>query len=270
MTHHRDHHAVHVDSPSNRHDEQITPQAHPTVTAPLRTAPQAQRTTPTVFLPDSRSMRPQGNPYVPYEPSESQRGQFDELERNPQWLHMLSILRTYVHETIPMPGDTVGFQWSIIARPHVENRHQPRYVTLMCENVETLVILQGTHGASAYVNVKRPDSDRGLPFGLVARRYPGIEDVRLRSFRSLGALEKSLSDTRFLDWCYRLNAELLRAGGTAFRNTCNPLLADAVINGTDARQAAASSATVEADPQTSRQSHDRTCDAHGAHHEAAL
>ncbi|MCH4081493.1 MAG: GIY-YIG nuclease family protein [Atopobiaceae bacterium] len=137
----------------------------------------------------------------------------------------------YVAETIPEFARLAGTRWSITAFPP---RTRKPYddaacaTCVTCGTLETLVIW--TNGTDIYgrINCKRPEGDKKFkpfyPFLLGHQGYTAAKGVVSYTFRNKSAFERMLNNKRLLDWCYRLNVEMMRKGTNPQARWTNPSL----------------------------------------------
>lgn len=89
-------------------------------------------------------------------------------------------------------------------------------------------------GPFGFLNMKCDGGGTPLLRAWTARRlgcrkatYRSADGVLSVGFDSLSSLSRLLGDRAALDWCYRLNAEMLRRGSCMYAGRCNvPLAAD--------------------------------------------
>lgn len=146
------------------------------------------------------------------------------------------VLGVYVRSTVPEAAATAGKLWSVSALPSTNNG--ARLVTLSVSNLETIYVV-GDIGEGIdliEVNAKRPEEDRRMAppllktCGLPCRTdYRIAKDVLQFEFNSLSKLGSGLKNERFLDWCYRLNVELMRKSPTFHTRGFNPILASDIL-----------------------------------------
>lgn len=80
-----------------------------------------------------------------------------------------------------------------------------------------------------FINMKRPEGDKRTMEGLVDPGYYAADNVLQKDFDSAASMVLAQDDEHMLDWCYRLNIELMRKGGCMVRHTNNPLLVSDLI-----------------------------------------
>lgn len=125
-------------------------------------------------------------------------------------------LRLTVHEA----AATAGFLWSVSALPSTNGGY--RLFTASVSSLETLYAFGHVDGDVdlIHVNCKRPDGSFPAPpllagTGRPARvGYGACGGVRCFEFRSIAAFRAALRNERFLDWCWRLNIEMMRKSPT--------------------------------------------------------
>lgn len=177
-----------------------------------------------VMIPWERSRRPASKGvYSASCPDAGMESKYLELKSHSGYDEILGSLRRYVQETIPAPADTAEKLWVATAMPHTGNR--PRIICISCQNAETLVILEEDERIHGFLNLKRSEKGRLPPFWKRKRnRYGTLRDCYSVWFKDIDEFQKMLDDEVILDCCYRVNAELMRRGGTMYRRYSNPYL----------------------------------------------
>ncbi len=167
-------------------------------------------------------------------PTVGQRRRYDMLSSRPEYDGLIGVLSRYVEQTIAEPQATVGRLWCVSALPSTNRLTAPRLVCVTIARVETLVVLASPdrHGR-IYVNMKRPESNHGKP--RVGRGlwpgygYASVSGTRTRYYKSAEELSRALCEPATLEWCWRLNVELLRQTVTPNIRGDNPLLVGDII-----------------------------------------
>ena len=159
------------------------------------------------------------------EPTASQRERFERLCRLPEGEALLDVLALYAGTALQEPANTAGLYWMATAYP---SRKRTPAVCVTCGTLETLVVFADGDAPYGYVNVKRPDNDKGLPpvapWRLSDYGYKAADGVRTCEFTSIDELRRLLSRPRFADWTYRLAIECFRRCKNPMAAKGNPLL----------------------------------------------
>ena len=163
------------------------------------------------------------------EPTASQRERFEGLCRLPEGEALLDVLALYAGTALQEPANTAGLYWTATAYP---SRKRTPAVCVTCGTLETLVIFADGDAPYGYVNVKRPDGDKGLPpvtpWRLRDYGYKAASGVRTCEFTGIDELSRLLSRPRFADWAYRLAIECFRRCKNPMAAKGNPLLMKAM------------------------------------------
>ena len=163
------------------------------------------------------------------EPTASQRERFEKLRRLPEGEALLDVLALYAQDALQEPANTASLYWTATAYPA---RKRTPAVCVTCGTLETLVVFAGGGSPYGYVNVKRPDGDKGLPpvapWRLFDYGYRAAEGIRTCEFSSIDELRRLLSRPRFADWAYRLAIECFRRCKNPMAAKGNPLLIKAM------------------------------------------
>ncbi|MDO4183191.1 MAG: hypothetical protein Q4E12_06275 [Coriobacteriia bacterium] len=158
--------------------------------------------------------------------TQSQVKRHDKLKALPYWSELRALLRRYVAETIQEPAHTAGTLWSASALPG-GREGAPPLVCISCGVLESLVVYREGDGVGGFLNCKRPAEDK-LPFpkvwGSDKDQYKASKDVIRRYFYSLDELERLLENERLLNWCWRLNIEMMWKSGNPNVRALNPRL----------------------------------------------
>lgn len=155
------------------------------------------------------------------------RQRYKKVKELPFYDELTKAVAKYISRTIPEPAATVNTLWTITVFPKSSPKGIKRLATLTCGTVETLVMYLNEDGQDihGFINTKRPEGDKGFKPKLLSRlpyTYRGAKDVVCYEFDSAEMLDRALDNERFLDWCYRLNVELMRKGGCPCGKFGNP------------------------------------------------
>ncbi len=177
-------------------------------------------------LPWERSQRTCDLPIADLgEPSASQSERFERLLRLPDGDAVLGALGLYADAAMQEPANTAGLYWTATALPA---RRRVPAVCVTCGTLETLVVFADGDAPYGYVNIKRPEGDKGLPpaapWRLHDYGYKAASGVRTCEFSSIDELCNLLVRPRFADWAYRLNIERFRRCKNPMAASGNPLL----------------------------------------------
>lgn len=167
-------------------------------------------------------------------PSASQKSRFDRFERNPATRALIASFARYVAETIPEFAKLAGTHWSITAYPSRAPRADSACAAcITCGTLETLVVWSNGIKVFGYINCKRPEDDllpRPLhPSASLRTCYRAADGIVRYEFRNKAALDKLFDDPRILDWCYRLNVEMIRKSANPQARWTNPSLTLSII-----------------------------------------
>ncbi|MGN0287588.1 MAG: GIY-YIG nuclease family protein, partial [Atopobiaceae bacterium] len=168
--------------------------------------------------------------------SESQKRRYQRLRATPFSSTVIDSLSYYVAETIPEYACLAGTRWSLTAYPHRSQSPGPEFkcvACLTCGTLETFVIWTDSISIFGFINCKRPEDDN-LPKPLHPARpshttYRAADNIVQYTFRDERTLRRLLNDKRVLNWCYRLNVEMMRKGTNPQARWTNPQLTKDVI-----------------------------------------
>lgn len=170
-------------------------------------------------------------------PTKSQKQRYSRFLATPALSSLMDDIGRYVAETIPEFASLAGTRWSITAFPPRANRPYDDAVCAACITCGTLeALIIWTDGTNIYgrINCKRPEGDRAFkPFypSLPGHNfYRAAEGIVSYTFWNRPAFERMLKDKRLLDWCYRLNVEMMRKGTNPQARWTNPSLTSDVVN----------------------------------------
>jgi hypothetical protein len=172
---------------------------------------------------------------APPAPTKSQQERYSRFMATPALSSLMDDIGRYVAETIPEFARLAGTRWSITAFPPRTKGPDDEVCAacITCGTLETLIIWTDGVNASGRINCKRPEGDRSFkPFH---PSLPGHNSYRAAggvvsyTFWNEPAFDRMLNDKRLLDWCYRLNVEMMRKGTNPQAHWTNPSLAQNVI-----------------------------------------
>ena len=177
-------------------------------------------------LPWGRADRSCGLPAAELgEPTASQRERFERLCHLPEREAILDVLALYAGTVLQEPANTAGLYWTATAYP---SRKRMPAACVTCGTLETLVVFADGDTPYGYVNIKRPDGDKGLPpiapWRLLDYGYKAANGVCTCEFSSIDELRRLLGRPRFADWAYRLAIECFRRCKNPMAAKGNPLL----------------------------------------------
>lgn len=152
------------------------------------------------------------------------------LEGAPFYEDLREVLGIYLGRTIHEAAASAGLLWSVSALPATNGGK--RLMTFSISTLETVFVIGSVRNGIEFVrvNCKRPEEDRRIAPPLLRyipykADYRAAEDVVAYEFDTLDDFRDALDNERFLDWCYRLNIELMRKSPTFHKQGFNPLFA---------------------------------------------
>lgn len=185
-----------------------------------------------IEIPWERGKRPKGTGMgklvVDGAMSAAKMHKFRDLAALPLYGELRRLTCHYIFETIPAPSDTVCRLWIATAMP--DRGSGGPISCISCGNLEVLTcfLSEDEHDVFGYLNMKDPRDGskpwrcRGLRrWNFRSIKYRAANHVVSASFRSLSGLEQLLSSEVVLNWCYRLNAELMRRGSCMYTRFAN-------------------------------------------------
>ena len=169
-------------------------------------------------------------------PAKSQKQRYSRFIGTSAVSSLIDDIGRYIEETIPEFARLAGTRWSITAFPPRTNKpygDAECAACITCGTLKTLIIW--TDGANIYgrVNCKRSEGNRAFkPFypSLSGHNfYLAAEGIVSYTFWNKPAFDRMLNDKRLLDWCYRLNVEMMRKGTNPQARWTNPSLTNDVV-----------------------------------------
>lgn len=169
-------------------------------------------------------------------PTRSQLQRYRRFASTPAVSSLSEDIARYIAETIPEFARLAGTRWSITAFPPRAKRPYDGgecAACITCGTLETLIIWTDGNNVSGRINCKRPEGDKAFkPFypSLPGHNfYRAAEGVVSYTFWNKPAFERMLDNKRLLDWCYRLNVEMMRKETNPQARWTNPSLTQDVI-----------------------------------------
>ena len=206
----------------------------------------------TPLLPWDRTRRTNMlEPTILPSPTKSQELRYSRFVGTSAVNSLIDDIGRYIEETIPEFARLAGTRWSITAFPPRTNKPYDDAewaVCITCGTLETLIIWTDGANVSGRINCKRPEGDKAFkplyPSIPGHNFYRAAEGIVSYTFWNRPAFERMLGNKRLLDWCYRLNVEMMRKGTNPQARWTNPSLTRDVINAATKQCSAQSIAVV--------------------------
>lgn len=165
-------------------------------------------------------------------PSPSQLQRMDRLMASVNGALLLDLATRYIHETVQEAANTAGLYWTANAFP---SRTETPALCVTCGTLETLVVFDDGARPFGYLNMKRPEGDKGsvptAPWRTFDYGYKATGGIVTYEFSCLEELRWLLDRGRILDWCYRLNIEMFRHCKNPLGAKGNPVLMKRLLDG---------------------------------------